>query len=276
MMLRGVLPRGDLFANGRGRRRCVSLRRRFRRDLWLTLFGRDDRTGCIGASAGGGSGDGFGVRQGNGPQQKPGEMTEGGGLLARNAPLREQAKNLSESAVHAGGGGEIAAGGIEFGKVERRSDNVASGRGAAEQLFLSFGVKGTHGGMNVRAGHGALASIGKGELTAGRQGFRRDASPPMDLAGRSAGREIAGDDAGGIVTRGWRDAVAVGCFLYGSHGQCYRQSKLRGQYGYYVDNWEACGKRQLYVRSERDCAVELGLRAGARRLLSFLIARMLE
>ncbi len=37
-------------------------------------------------------------------------MAEGGGFLARDAPLREQAKNLTESAVHAGGGGEVAAG----------------------------------------------------------------------------------------------------------------------------------------------------------------------
>jgi hypothetical protein len=105
--------------------------------------------------------------------------------------LREQAKNLGESAVHAGGGGEIVAGGIEFGKVECRSDNVACRRGAAEQLFFSFGVKGTQGGMNVGAGHGALATIGKGELAAGRQGFRRDPSLPMDLVNRRAGREIA-------------------------------------------------------------------------------------
>ena len=190
------------------------------------------------------------MRQGNGPQQKLGEMTESGGFLARNAPLREQAKNLSEGAVHAGGGGEIAAGGMEFGKVECRSDNVASGRGAAEQLFFSFGVKGTHGGMNVGAGHGALATIGKGELTAGRQGFRGDASLPMDPVSRRAGREIARDDAGRIVRRGWRDAVAVGCFLCGGHRQCYRQGKLRGQYGYCVDNREACGKWERSIRFE--------------------------
>ncbi len=54
-------------------------------------------------------------------------MAEGGGFLARNAALREQAKNLSESAVYAGGGGEIAAGGIEFGKIECATDDVTSG-----------------------------------------------------------------------------------------------------------------------------------------------------
>ena len=199
-------PRGDVFANRRGRRRYVSLRRRFRRDLSLTLFG-SGQIGLVALAASAGRRErrgsrGFGVRKGNGPQQKLGEMTESGGFLARNAPLREQAKNLSEGAVHAGGGGEIAAGGMEFGKVECRSDNVASGRGAAEQLFFSFGVKGTHGGMNVGAGHGALATIGKSELTAGRQGFRRDASLPMDLVSRRAGREIARDDAGRIVDKG--------------------------------------------------------------------------
>jgi hypothetical protein len=45
-------------------------------------------------------------------------MAEGGGFLAGDAPLREQAKHLTEGAVHAGGGGEVAAGGIKFGKVE--------------------------------------------------------------------------------------------------------------------------------------------------------------
>jgi len=146
-------------------------------------------------------------------------MTESGGLLARDAPLREQAENLSESAVHAGGGGEIAAGGMEFGKVECPSDNVASGRGAAEQLFFSFGVKRAEGGMNIGAGHGALAAIGESKLATVRQGFTGDPSLPMDLVSRHAGREIARDDAGRIVRRGWRDAVVVGCFLYGSHRQ---------------------------------------------------------
>ena len=64
---------------------------------------------------------------GDGTQQELGEVAEGGGFLARDAPLREQAKNLTERAVHTGGGGEVAASGIEFGKVERRSDDVTSG-----------------------------------------------------------------------------------------------------------------------------------------------------
>ncbi len=153
---------------------CLALAQaRIWRDRSLTLLARHDRAGCIGASASGGSSGGFGVRQGNGAQQKLGEMTESGGLLARDAPLREQAENLSESAVHAGGGGEIAAGGMEFGKVECPSDNVASGRGAAKQLFFSFGVKRAEGGMNIGAGHGALAAIGESKLATVRQWFGR-------------------------------------------------------------------------------------------------------
>ena len=93
-------------------------------------------------------------------------MAEGGGSLARNAALREQAKNLSEGAVHAGSGGEIATGGMQFGKVECRSDDVTSGGRVAEQLVFAFGVKATQGGMNVGARHGALAPVGEGELAA--------------------------------------------------------------------------------------------------------------
>jgi hypothetical protein len=74
-----------------------------------------------------GGGGGFGAHEGDGPQQELGEVAEGGGFLARNAALREQAKNLSESAVHAGGGGEIAAGGMEFGKVECGPDDMTPG-----------------------------------------------------------------------------------------------------------------------------------------------------
>ena len=103
-------------------------------------------------------------------------MAEGGGFLARDAPLREQAKHLGEGAVHAAGGGEVAAGGMEFGKVERRSDDVTSGCRVAEQLFFSFGVKAAEGGMNVGAGHAALATVGEGELATVWQGFRRDPS----------------------------------------------------------------------------------------------------
>jgi hypothetical protein len=118
---------------------------------------------------------------GNGPQQELGEMAEGGGFLARNAPLREQAKNLGERAVHAGGGGEIAAGGMEFGQVECRSDDVTTRRWVAEQLVLSFGVKATEGGMNFGAPHAALASVGESELATVGQGLRRGLSLRFDF-----------------------------------------------------------------------------------------------
>ena len=98
------------------------------------MFARDADPGRIG---------GFGAHEGNSTQQELGEVAEGGGFLARDAALREQAKNLGKSAVHAAGGGEIAAGGIQFGEVECRSDDVTSGYGVAEQLFFSFGVKAT-------------------------------------------------------------------------------------------------------------------------------------
>jgi hypothetical protein len=107
---------------------------------------------------------GLGAHDGNGTQQELREMTEGGGFLTRNPALREEAKNLRESAVHAGGGAEVAAGRIEFGKIERLSDDVTSGHRVTEQLFLSLGVKAAAGGIDVRAGHGALAAIGEHKL----------------------------------------------------------------------------------------------------------------
>ncbi len=95
-------------------------------------------------------------------------MAEGGGFLAGDSALRKQAKHLREGAVHACGGGEIAAGGIEFGKVELAGDEGASR--VAEQLVFSIGVIGAERGVNVRAGHGALASVGKHELATVGQG----------------------------------------------------------------------------------------------------------
>src|SRR6266704_2105378 len=101
---------------------------------------------------------------GDGTQQELGEVAEGGCFLARNAALREQAKNLSESAVYAGGGGEIAAGGKEFGKIECGADDVASGYRIAEQLLFSFGVEAAARGMNFGASHAALAPVREREL----------------------------------------------------------------------------------------------------------------
>ena len=146
------------FVNRRGGREIPRLTLDFvdRRKLLMpmTFAGRPGRIG------------GFDAHKGDGPQQKLGEVAEGGGFLARNAALREQAKNLCENAVHAGGGGEVAAGGIEFGEVERSTDDVPCGQRFAEQLVFAFGVKATEGRVNIGAGHGALAAVGKGELTA--------------------------------------------------------------------------------------------------------------
>ena len=91
---------------------------REKRILWVA-FSR--RTGRIG-------GDAFGTRGGDRLQQEVAELGEGGGFLARNAALREKAENLAERAVHAGGGGEVAAGGIEFGKIESGTDDAAASR----------------------------------------------------------------------------------------------------------------------------------------------------
>src|SRR5207245_11107159 len=99
-------------------------------------------------------------------EQGVAELGEGVGFLARNAALREQAKNLGEGAVHAGGGGEVAAGGIEFGKIECATDDVTSGCRIAEQLLFSFGVEGAARGMNLGASHAALATVGGRDLAA--------------------------------------------------------------------------------------------------------------
>ena len=96
----------------------------------------------------------LGVPGGDGAQQERGEVSEGGGFLARDAALREEAKDLGEGTVHAGGGREIAAGGIELGKIKGRSAGDArGGMRNAEQLVLSFGVVPAEGGMNFGAGN---------------------------------------------------------------------------------------------------------------------------
>src|SRR4029077_6088285 len=65
----------------------------------------------------------------------------------------------------------------EFGKIESGADDSASSRRrGAEQLLFAFGVVVAEGGMNVGAGHSALASVGEHELAAlgKRFGFRRE------------------------------------------------------------------------------------------------------
>ena len=95
------------------------MQRKRRRGPSLMIFARDTDPDRIG-------GDAFGTYGGDRLQQEVAELGEGGGFLAGNAALREQAKDLAERAVHAGGGGEIAAGGIEFGKIESGADNGAA------------------------------------------------------------------------------------------------------------------------------------------------------
>jgi hypothetical protein len=58
-------------------------------------------------------GNEFAADSGNGLQQKLGEIAEGDGLLLGDASLSHEEKNLGESAVDVGGGGEIAAEGFE-------------------------------------------------------------------------------------------------------------------------------------------------------------------
>jgi len=125
-------------------------------------------------------------------QQEVAELGEGGGFLAGDAALREEAKHLAERAVHARGGGEIAAGGIEFGKIEGAPDDGApSEAGCAKQLLFAFGVVVAERRMNVGAGHGALASVGEHELaTLGqRLGFRREVESVVVTVGVRLGSE---------------------------------------------------------------------------------------
>jgi len=137
----------------------------------------------------------------NGLQQEVAELGEGGGFLAGDAALREQAKHLSEGAAHAGGCGEIAAGGIEFGKVERAADDGApSEAGRAKQLLFAFGVVVAERGVNVGAAHGALASVGEHELAAlgQRLGFRRKVESVVVTVGVRLRREACRRNVVGI------------------------------------------------------------------------------
>ncbi len=181
-------------------------------------------------------------------------MAKGGRFLAGNAPLGEQAKNLSESAVHAGGGGEVAAGGIKFGKIECATDDVTSGRRIAKQLFFSFGMKAAQGGMNVGAGHGALASVGESELAALRERVgidmdffmrqkRRDWHALLALDNliilRSGarvdvvivGRELVGMKINGILDKKRKRRNDVcSWFLCDVHTRCYQVSTQMSTY----------------------------------------------
>jgi hypothetical protein len=170
--------------------------RKFGRDPSLRLVAQDDSASL---AIGGGLGDFVIGRKllmpmtfarKNASQQELGEMAEGGGFLARNAPEREQAKNLGERAVHAGGGGEVAAGGIEFGKVECGADDTGVPR-FAEQLFFPFGVVAAERGMNFGTGHTTLATVGESELAAVWQRLGRD--PSLRFAARDADPDRIGE-----------------------------------------------------------------------------------
>jgi len=167
-------------------------------------------------------------------------VAEGGGFLARDAPLGEQAKDLSESAVNSRRGSEVAAGGMELGKVEYGADDVTSGCRVAEQLFFSFSVKAAAGGMDFGARHAALAAIGERELaTIGQDIFIDDriivCGGRLNVTCRRCGggavvdlvrREIGAICFRGILegTRMRKNAVAFEWFLYGRHMLCYHNS----------------------------------------------------
>ena len=161
----------------------------------------------------------FGAGERDRSQQELSEMAEGGGFLTRDAPLDEQAKNQGEGAVHAGGGGEVAGGGKQFGKIERGAEDLTSG--AAEQLILPLGVKGAEGGMNVRADHGALATVGESELTAMEQDFLR-----RRLVGEGIVWLLGPRLFGRIADRERRRAESGAWerFLYGVHTRWYHVS----------------------------------------------------
>ena len=171
---------------------------REKRILWVAFSRRTDRIG----------GDAFGTRGGDRLQQEVAELGEGGGFLARDAALREEAKDLAESAAHASGGGEIAAGGKEFGKIEGAADDGApSGAGCAKQLLFAFGVVVAERGVNVGAGHGALASVGEHELaTLGQwSGFRRQVESVVVAVGVRLGSVAWRRNVVGVCGESFRD-----------------------------------------------------------------------
>ena len=172
---------------------------REKRILWVAFSRRTDRIG------------GFGAGGRDALQEEVAELGEGGGFLAGNAALRKEAKHLAESAVHAGGGGEIAAGGIEFGKIEGGADDGApSGAGRAKQLVFAFGVVVAERRMDVGAGHGALAAVGEHELASLGQwfGFRRKVESVVATVGVRLRSEACRRDMVGVCGESFR----LGCW----------------------------------------------------------------
>ena len=110
-------------------------------------------------------GDGFGADAGNGLQQKLGDIAEGDSVLARDAILREKAKNLAEGAVHSGGGGEVRGESFELGG----QGEFALGE-KGEDFLLASGMVEAEIGMTIGAQHAALALVGRKKAAARRFG----------------------------------------------------------------------------------------------------------
>ncbi len=155
-------------------------------------------------------GDGFGADSGNGLQQKLGDIAEGDRVFARDAILREKARDLAEGAVHSSGGGEVSGESFEFGGQGEFSLGEKG-----EDLLLASGVVEAEIGMTIGAQHAALALVGREKATA--RGFGRG----VDSVSVVLVQERIDMGSG---TRRRREG-AVECLLCGSHMQCYREGK---------------------------------------------------
>jgi hypothetical protein len=152
-------------------------------------------------------GDGFGADAGNRLEQKLGDIAEGDSVLARDAILGEEAKDLAEGAVHSGSGGEVGGESFEFGG----QGEFALGK-KGEDFLLASGMEEAEIGMTIGAQHSALALVGREKATARRFGLWADSVSVVLVQERI-------DVSSG--TRRRREG-AVDCVLCGSHMQCYR------------------------------------------------------
>ena len=175
-------------------------------------------------------GNGFGADAGNGLQQKLGDIAEGDGVFARDAVLREKAKDLAEGAVHSGSGGEVGGEVLEFGG----QGEFALGK-KGENLLLAGGMVEAKIGMLIGAEHAALALVGREKATARGIGIRMLGGRRVDGVIVVLVRERI--DIGG--TRRRREG-ADEWFLYGSHMQCYREGKPASMV-LVLRRWNGCG-----------------------------------
>ncbi len=155
-------------------------------------------------------GDGFGADAGNGLQQKLGDIAEGDSVLARDAILRQKAKDLAEGAVHSGGGGEIGGESFELGG----QGEFALGK-KGKDFLLASGMVEAEIGMMVGAQHAALALVGREKAAARRFGRRCESFSVILVQERIDMRS---------GTRRRREG-AVDCVLCGSHMPWYREGK---------------------------------------------------